>query len=98
MLSEESVVFLLEVEEYLRSYLIFFYDYWDKYFGNVCIVCNVVNEAIKNYNLCLVVFLFEVCVNIFFNFLIFEDVEFFKFDKSSFVFNKKFIGFKCGEG
>jgi SpoVK/Ycf46/Vps4 family AAA+-type ATPase len=98
MLSEESVVPSPEAEEHLRSYLTFLYDYRDKYFGNARTVRNVVNEAIKNHNLRLAALSPEVRANTPPNLLTFEDVEPFKLDKSSFVFNKKSIGFKRGEG
>ena len=94
MLSEESIVPTPEAAEHLNKYLEFLYEYRDKYFGNARTVRTIVNEAIKNHNLRLAALSPEEREATSTNVLELADVESFKLDKSTFVFNKKSIGFK----
>jgi len=94
MLSEENIVPTPEAERHLREYLAFLYEYRDKYFGNARTVRNIVNEAIKNHNLRLAALSPEERSHTSVNVLEYKDVKSFKLDKSSFIFNKKAIGFK----
>lgn len=98
MLSEEGIVPGPEAEAHIRDYLAFLYGYRDKYFGNARTVRNIVNEAIKNHNLRLAALSPEKRAVTPANLLTLEDVLPFKMDKSTFVFNKKSIGFRKGEG
>ncbi|MCO6488926.1 MAG: AAA family ATPase [Phaeodactylibacter sp.] len=98
MLSEESVVPTPEAEEHIKEYLAFLHGYRDKYFGNARTVRNIVNEAIKNHNLRLAALSPEERAHTPANLLTIEDVQSFKTDKSSFVFNKQSIGFRRQAG
>ena len=96
MLAEEGILPSPEAEGHIKDYLAFLYEYRDKYFGNARTVRNIVNEAIKNHNLRLAALSPEERANTPANLLTLEDVEGFKTDKSTFVFNKKSIGFRRG--
>jgi SpoVK/Ycf46/Vps4 family AAA+-type ATPase len=94
MLNEEGVFPTPKAEQHLNNYLSFLYEYRDKYFGNARTVRTVVNEAIKNHNLRLAAMTSAQRAKTATNVLELDDVLPFKLDKSSFVFNKKSIGFK----
>ncbi|MCO6480834.1 MAG: AAA family ATPase [Phaeodactylibacter sp.] len=98
MLAEENVVPSPEAEDHIKEYLAFLHDYRDKYFGNARTVRNIVNEAIKNHNLRLAALSPEERAHTPANLLTIEDVQTFKTDKSSFVFNKQSIGFRRPAG
>ncbi len=94
MLEEKGILPAPEAEEHLTSYMKFLYNYRDKYFGNARTVRQVVTEAIKNQNLRLAALSPDERENISSNILILEDVIDFKLDTSTFIFNKKGIGFR----
>lgn len=94
MLEEKGILPAPEAEEHLAAYMKFIYNYRDKYFGNARTVRQVVTEAIKNQNLRLANFSPDERENISSNILNLEDVIDFKLDSSSFIFNKKGIGFR----
>ncbi len=94
MLEDKGILPAPEAEEHLASYMVFLYNYRDKYFGNARTVRQVVTEAIKNQNLRLASLSPDERENISSNVLILEDVIDFKTDSSSFIFNKKGIGFR----
>ncbi|MCB0578587.1 MAG: AAA family ATPase, partial [Phaeodactylibacter sp.] len=98
MLAQENVVPSPEAEEHIKEYLAFLHGYRDKYFGNARTVRNIVNEAIKNHNLRLAALSPEERAHTPANLLTIEDVQSFKTDKSSFVFNKQSIGFRRPAG
>ena len=98
MLAQENVVPSPEAEEHIKEYLAFLHRYRDKYFGNARTVRNIVNEAIKNHNLRLAALSPEERAHTPANLLTIEDVQSFKTDKSSFVFNKQSIGFRRPAG
>jgi SpoVK/Ycf46/Vps4 family AAA+-type ATPase len=93
MLEEKSMLTSPEASDHLKDYLGFLYEYRDKFFGNARTVRQVINEAIKNQNLRLAALPPEDRKKTPDNVLTMEDVSTFKLDKSSFVFNKKTIGF-----
>lgn len=93
MLEEKSMLTSPEASDHLKEYLEFLYEYRDKFFGNARTVRQVINEAIKNQNLRLAALPPEDREKTPDNVLTMEDVSTFKLDKSSFVFNKKTIGF-----
>jgi len=93
MLEEKSMLTSPEASDHLKGYLEFLYEYRDKFFGNARTVRQVINEAIKNQNLRLAALPREEREKTPDNVLTMEDVSTFKSDKSSFVFNKKTIGF-----
>jgi hypothetical protein len=94
MLAENHLLPTPEAEAHLSKYLEFIYDYRDKYFGNARTVRVIITEAIKNQNLRLAALTAEEREVTPINVLTLEDVETFKLDKSSFVFNKQGIGFR----
>ncbi len=94
MLAENHLLPTPEAEAHLSKYLEFIYDYRDKYFGNARTVRVIITEAIKNQNLRLAALTTEEREVTPINVLTIEDVETFKLDKSSFVFNKQGIGFR----
>ncbi len=94
MLEEKGVLPAPDAEEHLAKYMEFLYNYRDKYFGNARTVRQLVTEAIKNQNLRLASLSPDERENISSNILILEDVIDFKSDSSSFMFNKKGIGFR----
>jgi SpoVK/Ycf46/Vps4 family AAA+-type ATPase len=94
MMEEKGILPAPEAEEHLAKYMQFLYNYRDKYFGNARTVRQVVTEAIKNQNLRLAGLSPDERENISSNILILEDVIDFKSDSSSFIFNKKGIGFR----
>ncbi len=87
-----------EAEEYLRNYLAFIHNYRDKYFGNARTVRQIVDEAIKKFDLRLAAASLEMRNNPTHNILRIEDLEMFKLDKSDFVFNRRGIGFQSRGG
>ncbi len=94
MFSEKGLVVAPEAEDHLRTYLEFIYEYRDKYFGNARTVRNIVLEAVKNQNLRIAALSRKEREAHSLNLLILEDVEHFRPDTSSFIFNKKTIGFQ----
>lgn len=94
MMEEKGILPAPDAEEHLAKYMQFLYNYRDKYFGNARTVRQVVTEAIKNQNLRLAGLSPDERENISSNILILEDVIDFKSDSSSFIFNKKGIGFR----
>lgn len=83
-----------ESEEYLRNYLTFIHNYRDKYFGNARTVRQIVDEAIKKFDLRLAAASLETRNDPAHNILRTEDLEMFKTDKSDFIFNRRSIGFQ----
>ena len=79
---------------HLDRYMHFIYQYRDKYFGNARAVRVVVEEAVKNQRLRLSGLPKSKRTEAARSELAMADVEEFKTDKSSFIFNKKTIGFK----
>ena len=94
MFSEKGLVIAPETEDHLRTYLEFIYEYRDKYFGNARTVRNIVLEAVKNQNLRIAALSRKEREQDSLNLLTLEDVEQFRPDTSSFIFNKKTIGFQ----
>lgn len=94
MFEEHGIIPSPEAEEHLDNYFEFLYSYRDKYFGNARTVRQVVTEAIKKQNLRLASLTPDERENISSNILLLEDVVDFKRDTSSFIFNKKGIGFR----
>ncbi len=94
MLSEQNLIPTPEAEEHLKTYLTFIHDYRDKYFGNARTVRNIITEAVKQQNLRIAALSKEERKEVPHNLLTYEDVSYFKLDKSDFLFNKKTIGFK----
>ena len=97
MFEERNIVPTKTAKAHLKKYLKFIYDFRDKYFGNARTVRSVVLEAIKNQNLRLASLSPEEREATALNELTFNDVESFKLDKDSFIFNKKTIGFQRGK-
>lgn len=96
MFEEKGIVPAPEAEEHLENYFVFLHNYRDKYFGNARSVRQIVTESIKNQNLRLAALTPDERENISSNMLLLEDVIDFKLDTSSFIFNKKGIGFRRG--
>jgi hypothetical protein len=94
MLEEHGLIPTPEAEQHLRKYLAYIYEYRDKYFGNARTVRGIITDAIKNQNLRLAALTPEDRHSVPANLLTYEDVALFKPDKSTFVFDKKTIGFR----
>jgi SpoVK/Ycf46/Vps4 family AAA+-type ATPase len=94
MLEEHGLIPTPEAEQHLRKYLAYIYEYRDKYFGNARTVRGIITDAIKNQNLRLAALTPEDRHSVPANLLTYEDVALFKPDKSSFLFDKKTIGFR----
>ena len=93
MLKQENVLITEDARLHLSKYLAFIHEFRDKYFGNARTVRQVVNEAVKNMNLRLASIPVKDRKEEMKNVLTLADVESFKLDKDSFVFNRKRIGF-----
>jgi len=93
MLADKGIVPSTDAEEHLKAYFKFIYEYRDKYFGNARAVRSVILEAIKNQNLRLAANRSKGDPYTDPNVLTLADVANFRADKSSFVFNRKTIGF-----
>ncbi|MFM2269650.1 MAG: hypothetical protein RL757_3091 [Bacteroidota bacterium] len=83
-----------ESEEYLRNYLTFIHQYRDKYFGNARTIRQIVDEAIKKYDLRLAAAPVELRTDPEHNVLRMEDLEAFKMDKNDPTFSRRGIGFQ----
>ena len=94
MLLEEGYTLEEDAKIHLGKYLEFIYQFRDKYFGNARSVRQLVQEVIKNQNLRLAALPIEDLDLNQSTIIQFVDVESFKLDKNSFVFNRKTIGFK----
>ncbi len=94
MLLEEGYTLEEDAKIHLGKYLEFIYQFRDKYFGNARSVRQLVQEVIKNQNLRLAALPIEDLDLNQSTIIQFIDVESFKLDKNSFVFNRKTIGFK----
>ena len=93
MLEEKDMLASPKASEHLKAYLTFLHEYRDKYFGNARTVRQIISEAIKNQNLRLAGLTPEQRESTALNVVTYDDVKTFKLDKSSFMFNKKTIGF-----
>ena len=93
MLEEKDMLASPKASEHLKAYLAFLYEYRDKFFGNARTVRQIISEAIKNQNLRLAGLTPEQRESTALNVVTYDDVKNFKLDKSSFMFNKKTIGF-----
>jgi len=93
MLEEKDMLASPKASDHLKAYLAFLYEYRDKYFGNARTVRQIINEAVKNQNLRLAGLTPEQRESTALNVVTYDDVKTFKLDKSSFMFNKKTIGF-----
>ena len=93
MLEEQEVSISAEALKHLEKYFGYLHDHRDKYFGNARTVRTVITQAIQNMNLRLSETPVEnrsenvSCIEL-------ADVKGYKLDKSTFVFNKKSIGFR----
>ncbi len=94
MFSEQEMELSPEADEYLANYLMFIYDYRDKYFGNARTVRNIVAEINKNHNLRLAGLSARERKKVKDTLITLDDFESLKMDQSSSVFNKKTIGFR----
>lgn len=90
MLQEEVLTLDEAAFHHLQDYLRFIYNFRDKYFGNARAVRQVVTEVVKKHN-----FRMSNTPNEEreLNLITIADVEHLKLDKSSFVFNRRGIGY-----
>ena len=97
MLDQQHLIMEPDARAHLRQYLVFLFEYRDKYFGNARTVRNVVNEVIKNQHLRLAEISPSERQKLSASLICIEDVLSLKMDKSGFIFNKKSIGFRQKE-
>lgn len=90
MLQEEGLVLDEASKHHIEDYMKFMYDYRDKYFGNARLVRQIVTDIVKKHNYRMSsIPPQERDMKL----ITTEDVEHLKLDKSSFVFNRRGIGF-----
>ena len=90
MLQEEGLVLDEASHHRIEDYMKFIYDYRDKYFGNARLVRQIVTDIVKKHNYRMSsIPPQERDLKL----ITTEDVEHLKLDKSSFVFNRRGIGF-----
>lgn len=90
MLKDEDLILDEAAFTHLRTYLKFIYDFRDKFFGNARTVRQVISEIVKKHNYRLS----STPINErHIGLVTIHDVVHLKSDKSSFIFNKKGIGF-----
>jgi SpoVK/Ycf46/Vps4 family AAA+-type ATPase len=90
MLFEENLTLDEASFHHLQNYLKFIYDFRDKYFGNARTVRQVVTDIVKKHNYRMSSIPPQERE---LNLVTAVDVEHLKLDKSSFVFNRRGIGF-----
>lgn len=90
MLNDENLILDEPAYQHLKHYLKFVYDFRDKYFGNARTVRQVITDIIKKHNYRLST---TPAKERKLGLITISDVEHLKLDKSSFVFNRKGIGF-----
>ena len=100
MLDQEGLKLNDEAQSHLKNYLLFVYEYRDKYFGNARSVRNIVNEITKNQSLRLASTPLEDRAEAILNLITYEDVTSLKLSTDDEIFSKKSIGFrkKAGAG
>jgi SpoVK/Ycf46/Vps4 family AAA+-type ATPase len=95
MFHQEDVVLAPDAEAYLKDYLIFLYDYRDKYFGNARTVRTVVTDAVKEQNLRLAALPAKDRTPELLRTVQLQDLQNFRMDKESdLLFIRKSIGFQ----
>lgn len=90
MLQEEGLTLDEASFHHLQNYLKFIYEFRDKYFGNARTVRQVVTDIVKKHNYRMSSIPAQERT---LNLITYADVEHLKLDKSSFVFNRRGIGF-----